>query len=117
MTQEYLDETAKLAQSPWPSWSISESRTMHDELYAKGYWVNCVYRIGCDRKYHDAWQVERADIPRLIEQLFRHRFVVEVQAEGKGMASINFCYDYSASSVIRAVKKFWKNNRRSEYVR
>ena len=109
MTRSYFTEDAKLAKSPWPKWNIEESLLMEDILYKKNYYVHCVMRMGCDRKYHDAWQVERKDIPRLVEQLFRHRIAVEVQAEGHGKASINFIYDYSADHIISVVEKFWKN--------
>ena len=110
MAADYFTEDQKMAYSPWPQWTADECAEIQNILNEKGYWMNCVYRVGCDRKYHDAWQVNRADVPRLIEQLFRHRFAVEVQAEGKGMASINFCYDYHADDVIRACEKFWKND-------
>ena len=110
MSESYFNETQKLASANFPKWTFQECMLIHDILREKGYLVNCVSRIGCDRKYHDAWQVYRADVPRLIEQLFRQRFTVEVQAEGHGMASINFCYDYHAETVIAAVKRFWKNN-------
>lgn len=116
MTQPYFTEDQKMAYSPWPKWTMAECDTIRETLYNKGYFINCVSRVGCDRKYHDAWEVERADVPRLIEQLFRQRIVVEVQAEGKGMASINFCYDYSASQIINAVKRFQKNNNKETRV-
>lgn len=109
MGRKYFDETAKLAKSPWPKWDIEECLLIQNILQEKDYNVQCVSRIGCDRKFHDAWQVERKDVPRLVEQLFRKRIVVEVQAEGHGKASINFVYNYKASDIIAAVKKFWKN--------
>lgn len=109
MTRSYFDETAKLATSPWPKWTLDECDTIRETLDSKGYFINCVSRIGCDRKYHDAWEVERTDVPRLIEQLFRQRITVEVQAEGSYKASINFVYDYAASDIIDAVKRFQKN--------
>lgn len=110
MSRAYLiTSEEKMAYSPFPKWTMEESETMHKILRDKGYHVNVVSRVGCDRKYHDAWQVQRADIPRLIEQLFRQRIVVEVQAEGHLKASINFVYDYSASHIISCIKKFWRN--------
>jgi len=111
MTEPYYTEDSKMAYSPYPKWTLSECELIHRILSDKGYPVNCVSRVGCDRKYHDAWQVQRDDMPRLIEQLFRQRITVEVQAEGHGKASINFCYDYSAETIIGAVKRFQKNNR------
>lgn len=110
MSKSYFTEDQKLAHSPWKPWTFDECMLIHKILREKGYNVNCVSRMGCDRKYHDAWSVYRADVPRLVEQLFRQRFTVEVQAEGHGMASINFCYDYFAGDVIAAVKRFWKND-------
>jgi len=110
MTESYYTEDKKLAKFEVPRWSFDECMTMQEILMEKGYLVNCVSRIGCDRNYHDAWHVYRADVGRLVEELFKRRIAVEVQAEGKGMASINFVYDYSAQQIISAVKKFWKNN-------
>ena len=110
MTEAYYTEDQKLAKINVPKWTFDECTTIQEILLEKGYLVNCVSRRGCDRKYHDAWQVYRKDVPRLVEQLFRQRFTVEVQAEGHGMASINFCYDYYGESVIAAVARFQKNN-------
>ena len=109
MSRSYFTEDQKLAYSPFPKWTYKETNTMRRILENKGYSIRIVSRIGCDRKYHDAWEVERKDIPQLIEQLFRQRIVVEVQAEGHGKASINFVYDYSASSIINAVTRFQIN--------
>lgn len=112
MTEPYFTEDQKMyASDNIPKWTFDECYIIQEVLLQKGYLVNCVSRVGCDRKYHDAWQVERKDIPRLIEQLFRQRIAVEVQAEGHGKASINFVYDYYAETIISAVKKFQKNNR------
>lgn len=109
MSRPYLTEDAKMFKAPVTRWSFEECGMIHEILMDKGYLVNCVSRIGCDRKYHDAWQVEREDIPQLIEQLFRQRLVVEVQAEGKYKASINFVYDYYAETILDAVRRFQKN--------
>ena len=110
MTEPYYTEDQKMYKpAKVPSWSWEACNQIKDILYKKGYLVNTVSRVGCDRKAHHALQVRRENIPQLIEELFRQRMVVEVQAEGKGMASINFVYDYSAESVIDAVKKFRKN--------
>ena len=111
MTEPYPTENQKLAASPWPKWTWDECMLIHEILLEKGYIVNCVSRMGCDRKYHDAWQVEREDVPRLVEQLFRQRLVVEIQAEGHGKASMNFVYDYHADTIIAAVGRFWKNKK------
>ena len=116
MSRSYFTENQNMAPSPWEPWSREARETIMRILYEKGYYCYVVARVGCDRKYHDAWYVYRADVPRLIEQLFRHRFAVEVQAEGKGMASINFCYDYHEDDVIRACHKFWKNNNKETMV-
>lgn len=109
MSRSYFTEDEKMAYSPFPKWSWEESNTIRRILHNKGYYINIVSRVGCDRKYHDAWQVERKDVPRLIEQLFRQRIVVEVQAEGHNKASINFVYDYSSSQIIDAVTRFQTN--------
>ena len=116
MGRSYFDETAKMYHSPFPKWSMDACMSMHNVLLEKGYSVSCVYRVGCDRRYHDAWLVKRADIPRLVEQLFRQRIVVEVQAEGHGKASINFVYDYSEAQICDAVERFWKNNNPDTFV-
>ena len=112
MSEPYLTEDAKMASSPWPKWTFDECYKIREILYDKGYFINCVSRVGCDRRYHDAWQVQREDVPRLVEQLFRQRLVAEFQAEGHGLASINFCYDYHADTIISAVERFQKNKRR-----
>jgi len=110
MTEPYFTEDAKLAMSPFPPWTLEECGIIHRILTNKGYYMNNVSRMGCDRKYHDAWQVMRDDVPRLVEELFKRRIAVEVQAEGRGMASIIFVYDYSAVQIISAVNNFWENN-------
>ena len=106
MTQAYFTEDQKMAHIHYPQWTPDECYQMHEILESKGYNVNCVYRVGCDRKFHDAWQIPREDIPRVIEELFRQRITVEVQAEGNGMASVNFVYDYHASTILDAVSRF-----------
>ena len=111
MSRSYFTEDQKLITIPRELWDNDSRYTMQDILHQKGYSIICVLRIGADGKHHDAWQVEREDIPRLIEQLFRQRFTVEVQAEGHGKASINFVYDYPASVVMTAVERFQKNKR------
>lgn len=111
MSRSYFTEDAKMASSPFPKWTFEECCKIGSILHEKGYYVNIVSRVGCDRKYHDAWQVERKDMPRLIEQLFRQRITVEVQAEGQGKASINFVYDYNAQTIIGAVGRFQRNKR------
>ena len=116
MTRSYFTEDAKMATSPWPQWTYDECEKIHRMLWEKGYNVNMVSRVGCDRKYHDAWSCYRSDIPRIIEQLFRQRIAVEVQAEGHGMASINFVYDYSASHIMDVVNRFQKNNNKETKV-
>ena len=111
MTESYFTEDQKMYTSNFPKWNFDECYIIQEILEEKGYHMNCVTRVGCDRKWHDAWQVERKDVPRLVEQLFRQRLVVEVQAEGHGKASINFVYDYHAETIIASVKRFWRNNR------
>ena len=109
MSRPYFTEDEKMVFSPSPKWTWKESNTIEKILRNKGYNINVVTRVGCDRKWHDAWLVRRKDVPRLIEQLFRQRIVVEVQAEGHYEASINFVYDYSASKIINAVTRFQFN--------
>ena len=111
MSKSYFTEDAKMYHSPYPKWTLEECELIREILCEKGYNMNCVSRVGADRKYHDAWHVEREDVGRLIEQLFRQRITVEVQAEGHGKASINFVHDYAAGTIIDAVGRFWKNNR------
>lgn len=109
MTKAYFTENQKLFHVKQPKWSLEDCLLMQDILHEKGYDITSVSRVGCDGKYHDAWQVNREDMGCLIEQCFRQRITVEVQAEGHGKASINFCYDYSAAQIIDAVKSFQKN--------
>lgn len=110
MSRSYFTEDQKMYRlKETPKWDWNEQHVIQKILCDKGYLVNCVSRVGCDRKYHDALQVQREDVPQLIEELFRQRFVVEVQAEGSYTASINFCYDYAGESVIDAVRRFRKN--------
>lgn len=109
MTRDYFTEDAKLAKLKNTEWTINDCEIMHNLMNKKGYFINCVYRRGCDMKYHNAWEVERKDVPRLVEQLFRQRLVAEFQAEGHGKASINFVYDYHPSTIIDAIHRFWKN--------
>lgn len=106
MSRAYPTEDQKLASGNHLPWTEDECYAIVKELWSKGYYVNSVYRLGSDLKFHDAWQVERSDVPQLIEELFRQRLTVEVKAEGKSMASINFVYDYYAETVIEAVKRF-----------
>lgn len=111
MSRAYFGEEAKLVNPQFPKWTGKECHKMEEILREKGYYIMTCMRIGCDMKYHDSWQVQREDMPRLIEQLFRQRIVVEVQAEGHGKASINFCYDYHAKHILSAVRRFQKNKR------
>lgn len=109
MSRSYFTEDQKMFYSSFPKWTWEEQDLIKETLSNKGYSVSIVSRVGCDRKSHDAWEVEREDVPMLIEQLFRQRITVEVQAEGSYKASINFCYDYSASQIIEAVSRFQRN--------
>lgn len=106
MTRSYFTEDQKMVYSPFPKWNFEEQRVIRETLIMKGFFINCVSRVGCDRKYHDAWLVERDDVPQLIEELFRQRLIVEVQAEGNYKAAINFCYDYHADTIISACRRF-----------
>jgi len=110
MTETYFTEDQKLVGSPYPRWTAQECYVIEDILRDKHYYVSCVSRLGCDRHWHDAWLVMRADVPRLVEELFKRRIAVEVQAEGKGKATIIFVYDYAAETITSAVRRFWKNN-------
>ena len=109
MSRSYFTEDQKLIKFNTPKWTWEECAAIHEILFSKGYFVNCVSRVACDGKSHDALRVEREDVPQLVEQLFRQRLVAEVQAEGSYKASIIFGYDYSASTIIVAVRKFQKN--------
>lgn len=109
MSQSYYNETQKLVRFERIPWTWTEQDYIREILQDKGYYITCVSRLGCDRQSHDAWQVERADVPMLIEQLFRQRLHVEVQPEGRGKAGIIFAYDNRASTIIHAVSRFQKN--------
>lgn len=106
MSRTYHTEDQKLVKYNFPKWTFDECYTIRDVLYDKGFFINCVSRIACDGKYHDAWQVQREDVPQLVEELFHQRIVAEFQAEGSYKASIIFGYDYSAETIIHAVKRF-----------
>ncbi len=112
MSRSYFSQDQKLVsltnQEPW---SIDDCYCITDILYGKGYFVNCVSRIGADKKWHDSWHIKREDAPKLVEQLFRQRLVAEFEAEGHDMAAVIFSYDYPAETIISAVKRFQKNNR------
>lgn len=110
MSRAYHTENQKLVSlANVEKWSWDDCFEIRDLLNDKGYFVNCVSRIGADKKWHDALQVYRADVPRLVEQCFRQRLVAEFQAEGHGMASIIFSYDYAAETIISCVSRFQKN--------
>lgn len=109
MTQAYYTEDQKLLKPKRIPWDWDEQDAMRQLLHDKGYLINIVTRLGCDRQPHDAWEVQRSDIPQLIEQLFRQRIPVEVQPEGHGKASIIFVYDHSGDSVVSAVYRFQRN--------
>lgn len=111
MTEAYYTETEKLVRFKRVPWTWDEQDIIRDTLAEKGYYMNVVSRLGCDRQPHDAWQIDRIDTPRIIEQLFRQRLHVEVQPEGKGKAGIIFVYDNRASEIINAVNRFQKNRR------
>lgn len=111
MSRAYFTEDQKLVRFQRVAWTFDECILMSELMETKGYQISAASRFGCDRQPHDAWQVERKDIPQLIEQLFRQRIPVEVQAEGKGKAGIIFVYDNTASQVINAIGMFQKNRR------
>ena len=106
MTEAYYTENQKLLRPKRVPWTFTDCETIQAILTNKGYPANCVSRIACDRQAHDSLQVEREDMPQLIEQLFRQRLVAEVQAEGHGKAAIIFSYDYRADTIISAVNRF-----------
>ena len=109
MSRAYFTEDQKARKLVRVPWTWEEQDIMRDILIKKGYMMNRVSRVACDSKAHDAWQVERADVPQLVEELFRQRIVAEFQAEGHGKAGIIFGYDYHASSIIDAASRFRKN--------
>ena len=111
MSRAYFNEAQKLVRFPRVAWTYDECFLIKDIMEGKGYNITAVSRLGCDRQPHDAWEVNRRDIPRLIEQLFRQRIPVEVQAEGKGKAAVIFVYDNSVAQIIDAVGMFQKNRR------
>lgn len=111
MSRSYFTENQKTVTMNFPRWTIDECYTIREILYNKEYYMNCVTRIGADKKPHDAWQIERADAPRIVEQLMRQRIVAEFQGEGHGLAAVIFSCGYHADTIISAVKRFQKNNR------
>ncbi len=97
----------KLTLPSHPFWTVDETKEIERILFKKGYHVIVTTtRLGCDRKEHDAWVVPRMDVGVIVEQLFRQRISVEVEAEGSMQAAIIFVYDYKASDIVKAVKKF-----------
>ena len=113
MSRSYFTEDAKLAHLKTPRWTFDECMLIHEILWEKGYIVNCVTRRGYDGKWKEAWQVQRKDVPRLVEQLFRQRIVAEFQAEGHGNAGIIFGHPYAAETIIEAAGRFQKNKEES----
>ena len=109
MSEAYFTEDQKLSKLKRTAWSFDECYQIQSILEEKGYFVNCVSRIGADLKWHDAIQIQRKDAPRLVEQLFRQRLVAEFQAEGQGKAAMIFSHNYRAESIISAVSRFQKN--------
>lgn len=110
MSKPYLTREEKLALPRYPFWTCEETDEMNHILFKKGYHVIVMTtRLGCDCKEHDAWIVPRRDVGGIIEQLFRQRIAVEVEAEGSMQAAIIFVYDYKAAAILNAVKKFQKN--------
>ena len=109
MTESYPTEEQKLVKFEFPPFTLEESLTVHEIFRDKGYDINVVSRLGSDGRMHDAFHVERKDVPQLVEQFFRQRIAAEYQAEGKGKASIINCYDYSSETLISAIKRFHKN--------
>ena len=105
----YFTEDQKLVKLSRKAWTIPQCMKIHQILTSKEYFANCVNRIGADGKWHDAIQVQREDLPTLIEMCLRQRFYVEVQAEGKGKACIIFVYDQNAEYIIEGLSRFWKN--------
>lgn len=111
MSRSYFTEDQKLVKFNFPKWTFDDCYTIRDTLYDKGYFVNCVSRVGADGKWHDALEVQREDVPQLVEQFFRQRLVAEYQAEGSYKASIIFSYGYAAETIIDAVSRFQKNKK------
>ena len=114
MSRSYFTEDQKMVRIDFPKWTWDEQDIIRDTLMDKGFFTNCVSRIGADGKSHDALQVRREDVPQLVEELFRQRLVAEFQAEGKYNASIIFSHNFAAETIIEAVARFRKNNRREK---
>lgn len=107
MSKPYMTREDKLALPRYPFWTVDETSAIESILFKKGYHIIVTTtRLGCDCKEHDAWIVPRRDVGVIIEQLFRQRISVEVEAEGSMQAAIIFVYDYKASDILKAVKKF-----------
>ena len=111
MSRSYFTEDQKLVKMNFPKWTWDEQDIIRDTLWSKGFFTNCVLRIGADGKNHDALQVRREDVPQLVEELFRQRLVAEFQAEGRYNASIIFSHNFAAETIIEAVQKFRKNTK------
>jgi hypothetical protein len=109
MSRAYFTEDQKLIRFPRVAWTFDECMLMSELMESKGYRITATSRIGCDRQPHDAWEVNRKDIPQIVEQLFRQRIPVEVQAEGRSKAGVIFVYDNSAAQVIDAIGMFQRN--------
>ena len=101
MSRSYFNEFQKTVRFERIPWTWDEQDIIKNILNNKGYPTQIVTRLGCDRQPHDTLYVQRKDVPRLVEQCFRQRFHVEVQAEGQGKAAIIFVYDNRATEVIR----------------
>ena len=109
MSKPYLSQEEKLSQPHFPLWSHQGSEEMRSILHRKDYHIIVpTTRKGYDGKEHNSWVVYRKDIPKFIEQLFRQRINVEVEAIGQFEADIIFVSDPKESEMIRIVKKFRK---------
>ena len=116
MSRSYFTEFQKTVRFERIPWTWDEQDIIKNILNNKGYPTQIVTRLGCDRQPHDTLYVQRKDVPRLVEQCFRQRFHVEVQAEGQGKAAIIFVYDNRATEVIEKLQRFHKNKEVSLWV-
>ena len=109
MSKPYLSEEEKLCQPHYPLWSHESTETMRTILHKKNYHVIVpTTRKGYDGREHNSWVIYRKDIPKFIEQCFRQRLNIEVEAIGQFEADIIFVSDPSEEQMLKLVRRFQK---------
>ncbi|MBQ2653050.1 MAG: hypothetical protein IJF83_05800 [Methanobrevibacter sp.] len=109
MSRPYLTIEDKFIQPHYALWSHEASEKIKSTLMKKGYFIIVpTTRKGYDNKEHNSWVVYRKEIGVILEQLFRQRVNVEVEATGTFEADIIFVSDPHETDMLKIVKRFQK---------